>query len=106
MTRVIQSLAQLMTFSLSFSLILRQLNLIQADLGDIYSKAKICSYKSKGECNLELEPDLTLLLKESRDYDELKYYWTEWRNASGKKMRSKYLRYVDLSNENANKNGL
>jgi len=83
----------------------KELNLIEADLVDIYSKAKICSYKSKSDCNLELEPDLALLMKESRDYDELKHVWIQWRNATGKKMRSKYLRYVELMNEMANKNG-
>lgn len=83
-----------------------KINLIEADFVDIYSKAKICSFESKTNCDLELEPDLNLLLKESRDYLELKHVWVEWRNATGKKMRPKYLRFVDLMNENARVNGL
>ena len=78
---------------------------IGADLTGIYSKGKICSFKSKTDCNLELEPDLNLLLKKSRDYEELKHIWIAWRDQTGKKMRSKYLRFVELDNKNAELNG-
>lgn len=41
----------------------------------------------------------------SRDYDELLFVWKGWRDASGKKMRNDYKRYVELSNKAAVLNG-
>lgn len=41
----------------------------------------------------------------SRDYDELLFAWKGWRDASGKKMRNNYKRYVELSNKAAVLNG-
>lgn len=41
----------------------------------------------------------------SRDYDELLFAWKGWRDASGKKMRNNYKRYVELSNKAAMLNG-
>lgn len=41
----------------------------------------------------------------SRDYDELLFVWKGWRDASGKKMRNNYKRYVELSNKAAVLNG-
>lgn len=65
---------------------------------NIYSTAKICDYHNRTKCDLALEPELTDLLKKSRDPEELKYIWTEWRNASGKKVKFLFMRYVELSN--------
>ncbi|XP_075231984.1 angiotensin-converting enzyme-like isoform X2 [Lycorma delicatula] len=64
-----------------------------------YAKAKICDYKNSSNCELSLDPELTHIFASSRDPDELKYYWVEWRKASGKKCRSLYQEYVELSNE-------
>jgi peptidyl-dipeptidase A len=63
---------------------------------EIYSTAKVCDYKINTTCDLSLDPDITDKLAESRDYDELEYYWVEWREASGKKMPHYYKKYVDL----------
>ncbi|KAG6800634.1 angiotensin-converting enzyme isoform X1 [Apis mellifera caucasica] len=65
---------------------------------NIYSTAKICDYHNRTKCDLALEPELTDLLKKSRDPEELKYIWAEWRNASGKKVKFLFMRYVELSN--------
>lgn len=37
----------------------------------------------------------------SENADELKHVWTEWRKASGQKVRKLYGEYVALSNEAA-----
>ncbi len=37
----------------------------------------------------------------SRDDDELKYYWKEWRAVSGNQYRDKYLQFIDIQNEGA-----
>lgn len=65
---------------------------------NIYSTAKICDYHNRTKCDLALEPELTDLLKKSRDPEELKYIWAEWRNASGKKVKFLFMRYVELNN--------
>lgn len=45
------------------------------------------------------------IITESRNYDELAYAWTAWRNATGRKLRPLYNEYVDLGNEAAKLNG-
>jgi hypothetical protein len=52
-----------------------------------------------------LQSDLITLLTESKNYDELKHVWSEWRNQSGRKIRRQYVRYVELMNESARRNG-
>ncbi|XP_035233433.1 angiotensin-converting enzyme-like [Stegodyphus dumicola] len=85
----------------------KELSEIVADMQDIYSRAKICNYKSpaKKDCNLSLEPELTEILATSTDYDELKHVWSGWRNATGRKMKDKYVKYVKLSNKASRLNG-
>lgn len=40
-----------------------------------------------------------------RDPEELRYVWRAWREAAGKPIRQKYLRFVELANEAARLNG-
>ena len=47
---------------------------------------------------------MTEIFATSRNADELKYYWTEWRNAIGPKLKHKYKEYVDFQNEIARLN--
>lgn len=44
-------------------------------------------------------------MAKSQDYEELLFAWKGWRDASGKKMRNNYKRYVELSNKAAVLNG-
>lgn len=71
---------------------------------NIYSKAKICDYKNKTKCDLALEPEITEILMHSRDPEELKHIWVEWRKASGEKVKSLYPKYVELANTAARLN--
>ena len=71
---------------------------------NIYSTAKICDYSDKTKCELALEPELTEIMATSRNPEELKYVWLEWRKASGEKMRSMFPKYIELSNIAARKN--
>ncbi|XP_021941944.1 angiotensin-converting enzyme-like isoform X2 [Zootermopsis nevadensis] len=75
-----------------------------SDMSSIYSKAKICDYKNPKKCDLSLEPDLVEILRTSRDPEELKHVWVEWRKASGEKCRGMFEHYVALSNEAATLN--
>lgn len=70
-----------------------------SQMQNIYSTAKICDYKNRTKCDLALEPELTEILIRSRDPEELKHIWVEWRKASGEKVKSLYSRYVELANE-------
>lgn len=49
--------------------------------------------------------ELTDIMAQSRDYNELRNAWKEWRDVSGKKIRTQYKRYVSLSNKAARLNG-
>ena len=44
------------------------------------------------------------ILKTSRDPDELKHVWLEWRKVSGEECRGMFEHYVALSNEAATLN--
>jgi peptidyl-dipeptidase A len=50
--------------------------------------------------------DVEKIISESRDYEELKYVWSQWRDASGAKMRTNYQNYVTYSNQAAEANGI
>ncbi|XP_066583828.1 angiotensin-converting enzyme-like [Prorops nasuta] len=71
---------------------------IIGEMESIYSKAKVCAYNNSEKCDLALEPEITELLITSRNPEELKHLWVEWRKATGEKVRSLYSKYVDLRN--------
>ncbi|XP_011631849.1 angiotensin-converting enzyme-like [Pogonomyrmex barbatus] len=75
-----------------------------SQMENIYSTAKICDYNNKSKCDLALEPEITELLMRSRDPEELKHIWVEWRKASGEKVKSLYPKYVELANTAARLN--
>ncbi|CAL1265728.1 unnamed protein product [Larinioides sclopetarius] len=85
----------------------KELTELSADLQDIYSKAKVCRFNASDNesCNVSLEPELTEMFMTSRNEPELKHAWSQWRDATGKKMKEKFHRYVELSNEAACLNG-
>ena len=41
----------------------------------------------------------------SRDYEELKWAWSSWRNVSGRNMKADYEKLVSLLNKSAKLNG-
>ncbi|XP_076067701.1 angiotensin-converting enzyme-like [Oratosquilla oratoria] len=79
-------------------------NGIVTDMTTIYSTAKVCDFADLSLCHLTLEPDLKRVLRKSRDYNELQFYWERWRNVTGGKMRKMYKEFVDLSNKAAQLN--
>jgi len=48
--------------------------------------------------------ELTELLIKSRDPEELRHVWIEWRRKTGEQVRDLYQQYVDLSNKAARLN--
>uniref|UniRef100_A0A8C5IRE9 Angiotensin-converting enzyme n=1 Tax=Junco hyemalis TaxID=40217 RepID=A0A8C5IRE9_JUNHY len=81
---------------------LKEYNTLLSDMETTYSVAKVC--RENKTCH-PLDPDLTDIMATYRDYDELLFAWKGWRDASGKKMRNNYKRYVELSNKAAVLNG-
>ena len=49
--------------------------------------------------------ELTQILATSRNTTELLWVWKNWRDATGIKMRPKYIRFAELLNEAATLNG-
>lgn len=72
----------------------------------IYSTTKICDYKNPSKCDLPLDPDLTAIMANSRDFDELLYVWQQWHTGAGRPIKAYYIPYVTLGNEAAVANGL
>lgn len=66
-----------------------------------YAKVHICSYKNRTKCDLQLEPELTEILQNSEDPDELKYYWTQWYDSAGTPTRKDFDTYLRLNKEAA-----
>lgn len=74
-----------------------------------YNKAVICPLEN-AFCNLEgtdvltLEPDITDIMANSENYDDLLKVWTDWHFQSGRLMRNDYQEYVDLMQKVAEQN--
>lgn len=84
----------------------KRLDEVTSQMETIYSTAKICDFKNKSNCNLSLEPEITEILRKSRDPEEMKHIWLEWHKASGGKCKQLYEEYVKISNEGAKLNNM
>ena len=69
----------------------------------VCSTAKVKEYK--GSKLLSFAPDVKRIMSESRDPEELQYYWEQWREQTGQKYLDQYKQYIDLYNEAAELNG-
>ncbi|EFX86561.1 hypothetical protein DAPPUDRAFT_307858 [Daphnia pulex] len=78
---------------------LKEFQQIKSTMTKIYSTAKTCAYEDRSRCNLSLDPDVTQIMKESRDEKKLRHAWLEWHDKSGVEIRKFYKPYVDFSNE-------
>ncbi|CAH1994103.1 unnamed protein product [Acanthoscelides obtectus] len=87
---------------------LEELNEVNNRMTEIYSTGKICPYKipncDLAKEGLTLEPGIENIMSSSKDYDELLYAWSKWRDATGAKMKDLYKKYVQLSNDEAKAN--
>ena len=78
---------------------------LKNSLNKIYASAKVCNdqFGKKIDC-LSLEPELTKLFAESRDYNKLLHFWKRWHDETGNKMREIYKETVKLENKKAKEN--
>lgn len=71
---------------------------MQSNLANI----RICSYTNKSDCSLQLDPQVSQILRTSRDPEELKYYWVQYYNLAGASpVRKDFDEYVRLVNKGA-----
>ncbi|XP_067685542.1 uncharacterized protein [Haliotis asinina] len=78
---------------------IKQLSEVQAKMEGIFSTGKVCLDKTRPDDCLDLEPGIARKFANSRDYYELQVIWKQWRDVTGKKMKTLYTQLVDLSNE-------
>jgi len=78
-----------------------ELTRIAASMEGAYGRAKYCP--EPGRC-LELEPDLTRIMANSRNPNELLDAWRGWHDTAAP-MRKDYIRYVELANKGARELG-
>ncbi|CAL8085575.1 unnamed protein product [Orchesella dallaii] len=77
------------------------------EISEIFDNAKICPYNNQ-TCDLKKPNQLIIgdRFIESIDYEELSYLWTAWRNATGRKLRGIYTKFVNVDRVLAKKVGL
>ncbi|CAL4122237.1 unnamed protein product [Meganyctiphanes norvegica] len=83
---------------------IKKLTNITSRMTKIYGSGKVCSDKENNQTCLSLDPELQQLMKNSKDYEKLKWAWEEWRTAVGRKLKPLYLEYVELLNKQAKLN--
>ncbi|XP_041066850.1 angiotensin-converting enzyme 2 [Carcharodon carcharias] len=83
---------------------LKRLNHIQNEMAAIYGTGTVCYPSEPSQC-MELEPGLTKLMANSKDYNERLWAWEGWRVNVGKRLRPLYEGYVELKNKAAKMNG-
>lgn len=69
-----------------------------------YARVRVCDYRERTRCDLQLEPEISDALESSRDPEELKYYWQQWYDKAGTSVRGNFETYVRLVNEAARLN--
>jgi peptidyl-dipeptidase A len=77
-----------------------ELSRIVASMESVYGKASYTPQTGPNEGKKLQEPDMTRIMAESRNPDELRDIWQGWRTLSPP-MRDDYGRFVELSNEGA-----
>ncbi|KAF7993377.1 hypothetical protein HCN44_007880 [Aphidius gifuensis] len=75
------------------------------EMKELYTRTRLCPYKKMGIiCDLDMDHDVSKIMAQSRDYDELLHYWRAWQEAIGPPLKNKYIRYVQLANQAARLN--
>jgi peptidyl-dipeptidase A len=78
-----------------------ELAAISSKMEGMYGAAKYCP---KGPESCKDQEQLTELIANSRNYDELTEAWTGW-HSTARPLRKEYVRFVELANEGANELG-
>lgn len=68
-----------------------------------FAAAKVSGFTNKNE-TMSMEPEITKIFDNSRNPDELKYYWTQWHDLTGTPVKKNFFEYVNLRNKASQKN--
>lgn len=79
----------------------KRLSNLSSKLESIYATAKVC--QEDGVC-LSLDPEITEIMKNSRDYNKLIWAWKGWHDQTGPRMRQIYTQTVQIQNKGAREN--
>lgn len=102
--RQFENIAELGTQAMKDPEKLKRLSEVLSKMEGIYGKGKVCGVPPDYNC-LSLEPGLTRLLAESRDYDLLTLVWKRWRDVAKGEMKQLYEEFVELSNQGVRDGG-
>ena len=85
---------------------------ITSSMESTYGSAKVCPFENRN-CEIRLEGlslkrgiSKIIAQPEKYSFEELAYIWKGWRDASGKLIRQRFMRYIDLVNKAAVANKL
>lgn len=76
---------------------------IDLEIESIERDVHICDYNNSNNCDLIMR-DVRSKMAASKNPNELKYFWEEWRKATGYRLRTLFTEYVKLSNKAATLN--
>ena len=79
----------------------RKITSLANKLEGLYGNAEVM----KNGKTYRIEPEFSELMTTSRDWEELKWAWLAWRDATGPKMKPFYTQLVEASNQAAQDNG-
>lgn len=72
---------------------------LHSQLDRIYSTAQVCELKDDKQC-YTFSPYVERVMQIEKDYDRLLWAWKGWHDQCGNALRTVYLSYIDLLNEN------
>ncbi|EDW75767.2 uncharacterized protein Dwil_GK15021 [Drosophila willistoni] len=84
---------------------LRRIYSLSANMSESYKNVKLCAYENRKNCTLSLIPDVQTIVQESKNIDEIEYYWYEWRRSTGLSTRSQFVEFMELYKKTARLNG-
>ncbi|XP_001988363.2 angiotensin-converting enzyme [Drosophila grimshawi] len=78
---------------------------LAANMSENYHNVKLCAYKQPYNCTLKLIPDVQSVVQQSRNLEEIEYYWLEWRRCTGLPTRQQFVNFMQLYKKTAKLNG-
>uniref|UniRef100_A0A1A9WU16 Angiotensin-converting enzyme n=1 Tax=Glossina brevipalpis TaxID=37001 RepID=A0A1A9WU16_9MUSC len=78
---------------------------ITSNLTAIDHNVKLCSFQDHNQCNLSLVPDVQSVLENSKNVQEIEYYWHERRRKTALTTKEDLQTFVDLYRKTAKLNG-
>lgn len=81
------------------------LHAITSNLTLVYKNAELCSFQNREQCNLTLVPDVQNILENSKNVQEIEYYWREKHRKPALTNKEDFQTLVDLYRKTAKLNG-